>query len=102
VSAVMEKDRQEAQQKKRCAPVRLVYPRREVKLARPSAKAAAPGAAMPPPAALAAAPRPPSPPRVTETAVAGFSGVATELSMDDYLVGWGDHVQCPDGATAFW
>jgi hypothetical protein len=83
VSVVMEKDCQEAQWKKRRPPVRLVDPCRKVKLARPSAKAVALGAAMPPPAV----PRPPSPPRVVETAVAGSGGVAMGLSVDDYLVG---------------
>ena len=53
VSAVMEKDRQDVQRKKRQAPVRLVDSRREVKLAWPSAKVAAPGAVMPSPVALA-------------------------------------------------
>jgi hypothetical protein len=55
VLAVMEKDRQDAQRKKRKAPIRLVDPRREAKLVRTSMKAAAPAAAMPPPAAPAAA-----------------------------------------------
>jgi hypothetical protein len=83
----MEKDCQDAQRKKRRAPVRLVDPRREVKLARPNAKATTPGAVMPPPSAPAVAPRPPSPPRVAETTVTGSGGVAKELSVDDYLVG---------------
>jgi hypothetical protein len=87
VSAVMEKDRQDAQRKKRRAPIGLVDPHREVKLARPSAKAATPNAAMPPPAAPATTPRPPSPPRVVETAVTGTGEATTELSVDDYLVG---------------
>jgi hypothetical protein len=87
VSVVMEKDRQDAQRKKRQYPVRLVDPRWEVKLARPSAKAAASGAGMPPPAAPAAGRRPPSPPCIAETTVAGAGGVSMELSMDDYLVG---------------
>jgi hypothetical protein len=55
VSTVMEKDRQDAQRKKCRAPVRLVDPGQEVKLARPSAKAATPGPVMPPPAMPAAA-----------------------------------------------
>jgi hypothetical protein len=58
-----------------------------VKLARRNVKATVLGAVMPPPAAPAAAPRPPSPPRVAETAMTGSGGVATELSVDDYLVG---------------
>jgi hypothetical protein len=87
VSAVMEKDRQDAQRKKRRAPVRLVDPRREAKLARPSTKAVAPGVVMAPPVAPAVGQRPPSPPHVAETAVARSGGVSTELSVDDYLVG---------------
>jgi hypothetical protein len=69
VSTVMEKDCQDAQRKKRKAPIRLVDSRREAKLACPSVKAAAPAATMPLPAVPAAAARPPSPPRATETAV---------------------------------
>jgi hypothetical protein len=57
VSAVMEKDCQDAQRKKRKAPIRLVDPHREAKLACASMKAATPAAAMPPPAVLAAAAR---------------------------------------------
>jgi hypothetical protein len=83
----MEKDRQDAQRKKHRAPIRLVDPRREANLARPSVKAAASGVVMPPPAAPAAAPRPPSPPCVTEIAVTGSGGAAPELLVDDYLVG---------------
>jgi hypothetical protein len=87
VSVLMEKDRQDVQRKKCRAPVRLVDPRREVKLARPSLKAAASGAVLPPPAAPVVAPIPPSPPRVAKTAVAGSGGATTELSVDNYLVG---------------
>jgi hypothetical protein len=87
VLEVMEKDRQDAQRKKRRAPIRLVDPCREVKLARLRAKSATLGAGMPPPAAPAAGRRPPSPPHIVETAVAGARGVSTELSVDDYLVG---------------
>jgi hypothetical protein len=87
VSAVMEKERQVTQWKKRWAPVRLVDPRREMKVVRPSVKTAALGAGMPPPTAPASGQRPPSPPRIAETAVAGAEGVSTELSVDDYLVG---------------
>jgi hypothetical protein len=83
----MEKDRQDAQRKKHRAPVRLVDPHQEGKLACPSAKAAASGAVMPPLAAPATAPRTPSPPRDPETVVTGSGGVAQELSVDDYLVG---------------
>jgi hypothetical protein len=84
VLAVMEKDRQDAQRKKRRAHVRLADPRREAKVARPSAKSAASGAGMSPPAIGR---RPPSPPHIAETAVAGAEGVSTQLSVDDYLVG---------------
>jgi hypothetical protein len=49
VSAVMEKGRQEIQQKKRKAPLRLVDPRRDAKATRPSMKGATPSAMMPPP-----------------------------------------------------
>ena len=87
VSAVMEKGRQDAQRKKHWAPARLVDPRQEVKVARPSAKSAASGAGMPPPVAPASEGRPPSPPCIAETTVAGAGGVSTELSVDDYLVG---------------
>jgi hypothetical protein len=54
VSAVMEKDRQYAAQKRR-AVVRLVDPFREVKKARAAAKSAAPGSSKPLPAAKPAA-----------------------------------------------
>jgi hypothetical protein len=87
VSAVMEKDRQDAQRKKRWAPVRLVDPRREVKVARPSAKSVASASVCPRPLRLPVGEAPPSPPRVAETALAGAGGVSTELSVDDYLVG---------------
>jgi hypothetical protein len=83
----MEKDRQDAQQKKHRAPVRLVDPRREVKVAWPSMKSAASGAGMPLPATPASGRRPPSPPCIAETVVAAAGGVSTELSVDDYLVG---------------
>jgi hypothetical protein len=39
------------------------------------------------PTAPASGRRPPSPPRIVDTAVAGAEGVSMELSMDDYLVG---------------
>jgi hypothetical protein len=83
----MEKDCQDAQRKKHMAPIHLVDPRREAKLARASAKAVAKGAAMPPPVAPAVVARLPSPSRVTETTVSGTSRAAQELSVDDYLVG---------------
>jgi hypothetical protein len=50
VSTVMEKDRQDVPRKCR-AFARVGDPRREVKMARASAKPAAPGASMPPPGA---------------------------------------------------
>jgi hypothetical protein len=55
VSAVMNKDRQDAAQKRR-AVVRIAVPRREAKRARGSAKAAAPGSSQPMPAAKPATP----------------------------------------------
>jgi hypothetical protein len=87
VSAVMEKDRQDVQRKKRRAHVRLAGPRREVKVVRPSAKPIASDVGMAPPAAPASGRRPPSPPHIAETTVAGAEGVSMELSMDDYLMG---------------
>jgi hypothetical protein len=84
VSAV-EKDRQDASRKRR-AYTRLVDPRREAKVARPSANPAAPGASMPLPAMPTSERRPPSPLRAAETAVVGVE-VSMELSVDDYLVG---------------
>jgi hypothetical protein len=80
VSAVMEKDRQDAQRKKHRAPIRLVDPRREAKLARPNVKAAMSGVAMPPPAAPTAAPRPPSPPCITKMALLGSGGAPRSCS----------------------
>jgi hypothetical protein len=87
VSAVMEKDRHDAQRKKRRAHVRLADPRREVKVARPSVKPTTSGVGMPPPTMPACGRRAPSPPRIAETTVVGAEGVSMELSMDDYLVG---------------
>jgi hypothetical protein len=55
VSAVMEKDRQDAAQKRR-AVVRIADPMREAKKVQGSAKAAAPGSSKPVPAAKLAAP----------------------------------------------
>jgi hypothetical protein len=49
--------------KKRKAPLRLVDPRHDAKVSRPSAKEAAPASAMPPPAAPVAPERVSSPPR---------------------------------------
>jgi hypothetical protein len=56
-------------------------------VARPSVKSTASSAGMPSPAVPASGRRPPSPPRIAETAVARAEGVSTELSVDDYLVG---------------
>jgi hypothetical protein len=83
----MEKDRQDAQWKKCRAHVRLTDPRREAKVAWPSAKSTASSVGMPSPAMPASGRRTPSPPRIAETVVAGAEGVSTELSVDDYLVG---------------
>jgi hypothetical protein len=113
VSAVMEKDRQDASWKRR-AFTRVGDPSREVKKARGVAKSAALGSCKPPPAAkstargpskpspgaksiapgsskpLPATPMqergPPSPPRTAE-AVAGGVEVSMDVCVDDYLVG---------------
>jgi hypothetical protein len=85
VSAVMEKDRQDAP-RKRWAFARLADLRREAKMARPSAKPAAPGASMPPPIAPTHEQRLPSPPRAAEAAVAGAEA-SMDIFVDDYLVG---------------
>jgi hypothetical protein len=73
VSAVMNKDRQDAAQKRR-AVIRLPDPRREAKRARGSAKAAAPGGSQP---NLAAKPAAPGSSKVSEStkAVADRAGV---------------------------
>jgi hypothetical protein len=55
VSAVMNKDRQDAAQKRR-AVIRIADPRREAKKERGSVKAAAPGSSQPMPAAKPTAP----------------------------------------------
>jgi hypothetical protein len=99
VSAVMEKDRQDASRKCQ-AFVRVGNPRREVKMARGSVKSAAPGTSKPPLGAKSATPgpskplpavpaqerRPPSPPRPAETEVGGAE-VSMDISVDDYLMG---------------
>jgi hypothetical protein len=85
VSVVMEKDHQDAP-RKRQAYARMANPRREAKVAWPSAKPPAPGASMPLLVVPTSERRPPSPLRATETAVAGAK-VSMELSVDDYLVG---------------
>jgi hypothetical protein len=113
VSAVMDKDRQDAAQKRR-AFTRVGDPMREVKRARGGAKSIAPGGSKPPPAAKPAVPgpskssagsraaasgagkppstepakerRPPSPVR-TDKAAAGGANFDTDICVDDYLVG---------------
>jgi hypothetical protein len=107
VSAVMEKDRQDAAQKRR-AVVRIVDPMREAKRVRGSAKAAASGGSKPVPAAKMVAPGHGKAPASTKAATAGGSkpppgGVVKgrrplssarriadfgrDISVDDYLVG---------------
>jgi hypothetical protein len=85
VSAVMEKDHQNAPRKRR-AFARLGDLRREAKMARASMKPAAPDASMPPPVAPTHGRRPPSPPRAGEAAVAGAED-SMDIFVDDYLVG---------------
>ena len=85
VLAVMKNDRQDVPRKRRPF-ARVGDPRREAKMARASAKPAAPGASMPPPAAPTHERRPPSPPRAAEAVVAGAE-VSMDIFMDDYLVG---------------
>jgi hypothetical protein len=70
VSAVMNKDRQDAAQK-RWAIVRMVDPMREAKRARGNAKAAASGSSKPVPAAKADAPRPSKVSASAKTAASG-------------------------------
>jgi hypothetical protein len=107
VSVVMEKDRQDAAQK-RVAVVRMVDPMREAKWARGSAKVAAYGGSKPVPAAKTAAPGHGKVPASTKAAASGGSklppgGVmkgrrprsparriadfGMDISVDDYLVG---------------
>ena len=113
VSAVMEKDRQDATQKRR-AVVRIADPMRQAKKARGSAKAAAPGSCKPVPVAKLAAPghskasasakaaasgaskpppgrpvkgrRLPSPAR-TDGAATRVADFDTNISVADYFVG---------------
>jgi hypothetical protein len=99
VSAVMEKDHQDASRKRRTF-ARVGDPRREVKMAWGIAKSATPGTSKPPLGAKSAAPgpskplpvvpaqerRPPSPPRTAEMEVGGAE-VSMDIFMDDYLVG---------------
>ena len=105
VSAVMDKDRQEAAQKRR-AVIRL--PEARPKRARGTAKAAAPGGSQPTLAAKSAAPGSSRVPKAVKAASAGgtklapagaakarelpppgkrVADFATEISVDDYLVG---------------
>jgi hypothetical protein len=107
VSAVMNKDRQDAAQKRR-AVIRLPDPKREAKRARGSAKDAAPSGSQPTPAVKLAAP---GSSKVSESAKAVVAGgtkptpgeaakvrelpspgkrvadFGTNISMDDYFVG---------------
>jgi hypothetical protein len=113
VSAVMDKDRQDAARKHR-AFTRVGDPSREVKRARGGAKSTAPSSSKPPPAAKPAIPgpsksstgasvvasgagkppsaeptkerRPPSPVR-TDEAAAGGADFDMDIYMDDYRVG---------------
>jgi hypothetical protein len=113
VSAVMDKDHQDAAQK-RWAFARVGDPSREVKRARGGAKSTAPGSGKPPPAAKPAVPRPskssagaravasgggklpsaeptkelrPLSPVQTDEAAAGGADFDTDIYVDDYLVG---------------
>jgi hypothetical protein len=107
VSAVMNKDRQDAAQKRR-AVIRLADPRREAKKARGSVKAAAPGSSQPAPAAKSAVPRSSKASESAKTVVAGgtkpppgeaakarelpspgkrVADFDTNISVEDYFVG---------------
>jgi hypothetical protein len=113
VSAMMDKDRQDAT-RKRQAFTRVGDPSREVKRARRSAKSAAPGSSKPPPAAKLAIPGPGKsssgaravapgsskphvaeptkerePPSLVRTAeaAAGRADLAMDICVDDYRVG---------------
>jgi hypothetical protein len=107
VSAVINKDRQDAAQKRR-AVIRLLDPRREAKRARGSVKAAAPGGSQPTPAAKPAAPGSSMVSESTKAVVAGgtkstpgevakvrelpspgkrVADFDTNISVDDYFVG---------------
>jgi hypothetical protein len=107
VSAVMNKDRQDAAQKRR-AVIRLPDARREAKRARGSAKVAIPGGSQPMLAAKPAAPRSSKVPESTKAVGAGGTKSApdgaakvrelpspgkrvadfgTNISVDDYLIG---------------
>jgi hypothetical protein len=107
VSTVMNKDRQDATQKRQAA-IRLPDPRREAKRARGSAKAAAPGGSQPTLAAKPATPGSSKVPESTKAVVAGgpkstpgeaakvrelpspgrrVADFGTNISVDDYFVG---------------
>jgi hypothetical protein len=107
VSAVMNKDRQDAAQKRRTV-IRLPDPRREAKRARGSVKAAVPGGSQPAPAAKPAAPGSSKVSESTKAVVAGrtkptpgevakarelpspgkrVADFGTNISVDDYFVG---------------
>jgi hypothetical protein len=107
VSTVINKDRQDAAQKRR-AVIRLPDPRREAKRARGSAKATTPGGSQPTPAAKPAAPGSSRVSESTKAVVAGgtkstlgeaakvrelpsprkrVADFSTNISVDDYFVG---------------
>jgi hypothetical protein len=107
VSAVMNKDREDAAQKHR-AVIRIADPRREAKRARGSAKAAAPGSSQPMPAAKLATPRSGKSSASVKTDAAGgtkpppveaakgrelpspgkrVADFGTNISVEDYFVG---------------
>jgi hypothetical protein len=106
VSAVMNKDCQDAAQKRR-AVIRLPDPRREAKRARGSAKAAAPGGSQPTLAAKSAAPGSSKVSESTKAVVGGTKSTpgeaakvrelpspgkrvadfGTNISVDDYFIG---------------
>jgi hypothetical protein len=89
----MEKDRQESVRTKQKVPLRLVDPRRDTKVSRPSAKGYTVAVVMPLPAApTVAARRMPSLLKASElergrgTEIGGAGEASRELSMDDYLI----------------
>jgi hypothetical protein len=95
VMAVMEKDRQDTPWKRR-AFARVGDPRREVKMARASAKTTTPGASMPPPVTLGpSAPLPALPmqerrrasPTYAVEAAVGDAEVSLDISVGDYTMG---------------
>jgi hypothetical protein len=107
VSTMMNKDRQDAEQKRR-AVIRLANPWREAKKARRSAKAAAPGSSQLAPAVKPAAPGSSKASESAKTVVAGgtkpppgeaaktrelpspgkrVNDFGTNISVEDYFVG---------------